>query len=638
VHTQTELAREQAHVDRAYGRLDVLRDQARRLPADVIDQGSGTPQSRLDRDVLVRTSLRRLAQLELGGEPLVFGRLDHADRASHHIGRVGVADEHLNPLVVDWRAPAAAPFYRATAAEPLGLVRRRHFRSRGRRVIRLDDEVFGPDGKATDGLVLVGEAALLQALRRERTPRMRDIVATIQREQDEVIRAPLTGALVIEGGPGTGKTAVALHRAAYLLYTHRDRLEHAGVLLVGPTQRFMRYIADVLPALGEDAVRLARLQDLAPPVRVSAVEPAEVARLKGDARMVEVLAAVVRRQDLERVDPADQPYLPAALLRQLFASPRRLAAAGLQLLARPTTAGWTEADLPLLDELAALLARRVRRQPRPVTDAGERDRIERAVAQLGPIDAGMRTAIRARLRADREDDLRAPRAEFAHVLVDEAQDLSPMAWRMLTRRCPSGSMTIVGDLAQTTAPDALGSWEAVAALLPGRRVTVRELSINYRNPREVAALADRVLTAMEGGLRAPRPVRASGVSPVLREVARTALPSEVASAVAGSIGLVVVLAPARLAREAATWTSAEVLTVPETKGLEFDAVVLVEPAEILRDHGLRGLYIAMTRTTQRLVILSTEPLPAEIKPGPTGTSRRRGSARTAHRPAPARRT
>ena len=667
---ETELAREQAHVDRAYARLEVLREQARRWTRGVLDAGrGGTPQARLERDVLVEASLRRLAALALGSEPLVFGRLDARSGERLHVGRVAVPDADLEPLVVDWRAPAAAPFYRATAVDPLGLVRRRHLRGRGPRVVALDDEVFDGDGDADGdgaadqgrGLVLVGEGALMETLRRERSGRMRDIVATIQREQDEVIRAPLAGALVVQGGPGTGKTAVAVHRAAYLLYTYRDRLEHAGVLLIGPTQRFVRYLGEVLPALGEQAVRLGRLRDLVivPGLPATlATEPVEVAALKGDGRMARVLVRALRAENLSGLAADDWPHLPVVALRRLLASPRRLEAAAHAVLRRdewrpllrPAAAGWTAADLPLLDELAALVAPRRPRRPRRGAggdeddEAGERDQVERALAAAGEVDEGLRVAIRDRLGrgraahgrdgSGRGGDERAARETFAHVLVDEAQDLSAMEWRMLVRRCPSGSMTIVGDLAQATAPGALASWDAVAALLGGP-VTVRELSVNYRTPTEIAEVAARVLSAARLGQDPPTPVRATGVGPDLRRVPTAELAAAVTEAVRRSrpgaedgqgLGLVAVLTPDALVAPARTWVmhaglDADVLPVRESKGLEFDAVVVLEPAGIIDELGVRGLYLAVTRPTQRLTVLSTTPLPPALTTGPARANR-----------------
>src|SRR5215210_6379569 len=294
-----EIQAEQAVVDHAYRRLEAMRAEARALASDVLEHGAGgTFANRIERDVRMEATGRRLADLQVGEAGLVFGRIDPLAGDHLYIGRVAVADEDNEPLVVDWRAPAAEPFYRATARHAMGLARRRHLILRGRRVVGLDDELLGDraaaggDGDGGADLVLVGEGALLAALDRSRTGRMGDIVATIQREQDEIIRAPLPGILVVQGGPGTGKTAVALHRAAYLLYTHRFPLERSGVLLVGPNRIFLRYIEAVLPALGEHSVTLATPATLVG-TAVSGTDSPEAARVKGDPRMAGVLARAV---------------------------------------------------------------------------------------------------------------------------------------------------------------------------------------------------------------------------------------------------------------------------------------------------------------------------------------------------------
>ena len=312
--THPELEAEQAHVDRAYERLDQLRADTAELLRSVLDQGrGGTHQFREERDVIVRTSLARLDQLDIGEQALCFGRIDRrADgpaldgaTESFHIGRLGISGDDLEPLVVDWRAPVAEPFYRATGRDPMGLVLRRHLAAQGRRIVGLEDEWFGapPPGAVTGtgpgsgpeaGLELGGPGALLAALEGARTGVMRDIVATIQSEQDAIIRAPLPGVMVVQGGPGTGKTAVALHRAAYLLYTHRFPLERQGVLVIGPNPLFLRYIEHVLPSLGESGVTLSTVSGLVHGVTVRAEDDAEVARLKGDARMAGFLARAVR--------------------------------------------------------------------------------------------------------------------------------------------------------------------------------------------------------------------------------------------------------------------------------------------------------------------------------------------------------
>ncbi|MGH8899660.1 MAG: HelD family protein [Egibacteraceae bacterium] len=631
----TELAREQAHVDHAYARLEVLRARARALGARVLDRHSATThQARYERDVTVHASLRRLAELEVGSLPLVFGRIDRTDGERFHIGRVAVYDEAHAPLVVDWRAPVAEPFYRATPHEPLGLLRRRHFRTRGRRLLGMDDERFGP-AEAARELPLVGEAALLEAIARSRTGRMTDIVATIQAEQDAVIRAPLAGTLVVQGGPGTGKTAVALHRAAYLLYTHRARLESAGVLLVGPTPVFLRYIEEVLPALGEQQVRLATVAGLVPGCTGTAVDPPRVARLKGDARMAAVLA---------RAAAGKKGADPRLLLWGLLSSPARIEKAAQGILSADEQAGlcrvgeragsdWTEADAPLIDELATLLGPPPGRRRQPRLDERQLQELERFVEELAavqPMDDRMRRDLLDRVVAARTEELADPGgdaedAAYGHVLVDEAQDLSPMAWRMLGRRCPSGSMTIVGDLGQATGPWAPRSWEEVTAHLPARRegvrgdapdkrVTMTELTINYRTPAEIMAFADQVRPPW---LRPARAVRQGGAAPTVRRVRRDQLRASVTAAVGESLaavgGTVGVVAPAALVSTLRVEDHrAAVSSVPEVKGLEFDAVVVVEPAAIVREHGPRALYVALTRATQRLAVLTTQALPSAL--------------------------
>ena len=290
-----ELAAEQAYVDAAYDRIDAMRETARHVREAYGEvQRGGTHQARLERDIAYEVTARRLASLEIGDNPLAFGRLDREDGLVLYVGRLGVDDAHHEPLVIDWRAPIAEPFYRATGVTPMGIVRRRHFLTRrGRELVGLDDEVFDQELSRARGLHVTGEGALLAALEAERTGRMGDIVATIQAEQDHAIRSDLAGVLVVSGGPGTGKTAVALHRAAYLLYTYRDRLAVNGVLLLGPSGVFLRYIEQVLPSLGESEVKLATIQGLKPRMRTGH-EPPEIAAVKGDIRMARVIANALR--------------------------------------------------------------------------------------------------------------------------------------------------------------------------------------------------------------------------------------------------------------------------------------------------------------------------------------------------------
>ncbi|HEX3393341.1 MAG TPA: UvrD-helicase domain-containing protein [Acidimicrobiales bacterium] len=736
-----ELAAEQAVIDRAYDRIEAMREQARRVAEGMLDQGAGgTHSARLERDVRIHVTERRLAELRVGDAPLCFGRTDHDDGERLYIGRMAVSDDTNDALIVDWRAPAAEPFYRATGRHPMGLTRRRHFVLRGRRLVGIDDELLDAELLGADhddgSLVLVGEGALLAALERSRTGHMGDIVATIQSEQDEVIRAPLPGILVVEGGPGSGKTAVALHRAAYILYTHRFPLERAGVLLVGPNRIFLRYIEDVLPALGEHTVVFATPSGLRPITPVAGVDSPATARVKGDARMAEVIARAVsqrqqalgepveipwgrhrltvsvhdsarlvsrarrgssahneRRTALERLlvrhlvnqleargtnvtdearsdlqeglrsDPgfvaavnAMWPALtPEALLHRFLASPELIARAGRGLLdasecaalhrpASPTTAdvAWTDADVALLDEATVCLGERP--LPRVATiGADDDDRsyaIERALDDAGAFDPQMRADLRRRLEADAgEVDAEVPdlaTRTFGHVLVDEAQDLSPMQWRMVARRCPSGSMTIVGDLGQATGPSAPTDWAEVVAQLPHRReLRIASLTVNYRTPAEVMEVAARVLAEAAPHIVAPMAVRRAGVEPVFSradpgQVVETAAHMARAEAAEVGPGKVGVLAPAGLLGDLAAAigpdlarTGADVgvldaqvaVLAPEmAKGLEFDSVIVVEPAGVVAQspQGLRALYVALTRTTRRLRGVSSEPLPPAL--------------------------
>jgi DNA helicase IV len=726
-----EIARERAVVARLYARLDALRDQTRDRLIEVRRRGaSGTPQARSERDVFAAMYEDRLAQLEAVEPGLCFGRLDMTGGERLHVGRIGLTDESHDTLLVDWRAPAAEPFYRATPASPHGVVRRRHLRTRGRAVLDLEDDVFDvAELTDADRDTLGGSGALLAALTASRTGRMRDIVATIQDEQDRVIRADPTGLLVVQGGPGTGKTAVALHRAAYLLYTHRDRLARSGVLVVGPGPAFLRYIAQVLPSLGETGVLLSTLDRLLPDVVARGVEPMEVASIKADLKMASVVeAAVAARQRIPdqpvvigfaehdlvltpsdvaaarsrarrtrrrhnraryafakhllrllvgRLAEIDEdlaretwvvrelmahdgyralvdscwPRLSAEdLVRNLLTTEGLAAAGGVlrpeerELLARAPETPWTPADVPLLDEAWGRLG-----DPdemlRLAADR-RKSKADRAYAQQVIDSSGLGGQVEASRLAERFEAPGAvgrpiaerasgePDWEFGHVIVDEAQELSPMAWRMLARRCPSRSMTVVGDLAQASAPWGATDWDAVLGPLTGGRVVVRELTVNYRTPAEVMAVAADVLAAVDATSQPPSSVRDAGQPPYSHLVPEGESPDvtvadvvEQALAAVGDGKVAVICPPSRYAGVAAevarrlpeaTATGAAgldaavaVLEVTEAKGLEFDAVVLVEPAEwvAVGGRGLRDLYVALTRTTQRLDVVHTGALP-----------------------------
>ncbi|WP_236120402.1 HelD family protein [Cellulomonas palmilytica] len=738
--TDDEIALEQRQVDVVYGRLDELRAQTRARLAAVRREGpSGSPQNRSERDAFATLYEDRVAQLEAVEERLVFGRLDLDDDSTRYVGRIGLTDPEQTPLLTDWRAPAARAFYRATAAHPDGVRRRRHVVTRGRTVTGVEDEVLDldlleGDPQALSGLS--GEGALLAGLRAGRTGRMGDIVSTIQSEQDAIIRSELTGALVVQGGPGTGKTAVALHRAAYLLYAHRRVLERSGVLLVGPSRTFLRYIDQVLPSLGETGVVTTTVSDLVPGVVASGTEPDEVAAVKGRAVMAQVIARAVRdRQRVPaepttvRIDgrtivvrpsdvsqaiararrlhrphnlarvafvrdmlgrlasqyveqlafdvPPDErgeileelrttreirialnlawmPLTPQKLLADLYAKPWRLESAAPQLspreralLARDADAPWTPADVPLLDEAAELLGeddQAVKAQARAAADARQR---EVAYARQVLEQTGGGAFVSAELLADRfasggpalttAERAAADRSwTYGHVVVDEAQELSAMAWRALLRRVPTRSLTIVGDVAQTSSAAGARRWASM--LDPVLRGSWRqaELTVNYRTPAQVADTAGRVADAaglvrstLTSAREVPDALEVSKVAPdelTDAAVEAAAAASRVVHDESGAGRVAVVAAPERVAALRAAGAAAGlplpvvgtgldldapvvVLDPREAKGLEFDVVVLVEPAQVL-ELSAGDLYVAMTRPTRALHVVHARDLPA----------------------------
>ena len=695
--THPEIAAEQAHIDRAHLLLDRARERAQKLRGMVEVGRGGTTQARYERDVIEGSVQNRLGQLQLGSASLIFGRIDLDTEDRFHIGRLAVADERQEPVVVDWRAPVAEPFYRATGRDPMGLIRRRHFVSRGRELLDIEDELFDLD-QLDEGFQ--GHGALLAALDQNRDGQLRDIVATIQGEQDEIIRDPLKGMLIVQGGPGTGKTVVALHRAAYLLYTHRFPLEGQGVLVVGPNRLFLRYIEQVLPSLGEAGVYLTVLADLLgdlfDDVRVTLPDRPSSAAVKGSERMVSVIAHAIKdreralREELvvgfgltrlritvaqsrkivrearrryrrhnaargyvekefftalasshhSEPDPENVQYrlrrdprvlealewiwpvlTPAQLLRDLYGSEALLgAAAGDDLadeewptLYRPRGESladyrWSDGDVPLLDE---------------------------AYSGLGP-------------RLDRDRKARDPELRtFGHIVVDETQDHTPMALRMISRRSLNGSMTLVGDIAQATAPGAAANWDEVLNHLPSltKEPRVRELTLSYRIPAPNLELANKVLAVAAPDLAAPRAVRSVGSPPRIIQVGRSAdsashdlveqsvsLVEEESEALGG--GSVAVIAPQSLIDQVdaalkakgidygrATTASRNVsgplhpkialVPVQLVKGLELDGTVVIEPAVILDEEpqGLRALFVALTRSTKRLAVVHARPLP-----------------------------
>ncbi|HMJ75046.1 MAG TPA: UvrD-helicase domain-containing protein, partial [Iamia sp.] len=683
-----ELEAEQAYIDYAYECLAAARERATTLQTMVEVGRGGTEQARFEREVIFDTIAQRLVQLHLGDATLCFGRIDtepppqngHAEPQTgeaYYIGRVAVADPNQEVVVVDWRAPVAEPFYRATGRSPMGLARRRHFATRGPTLLDIEDELFGDRALGLgvdDGIS--GHGALIAALETARSGRLGDIVATIQGEQDEVIRAPMPGILVVQGGPGTGKTVVALHRAAYLLYTHRFPLEDQGVLVVGPNRLFLGYIEQVLPSLGEAGVELAVLGDLIDAVRVRDRDTPLAARIKGDARMVKVLAKAVR----DRKRPLRQDLVvPFGLtrLRVTVAESERIVA-DARRRARHHNGGRRFVEAGLFEALAASS-----RTPLDASEARSRLRsapeIKEALERMWPVltpaellhdlygSKGLiELAGRQHLSPEERIALHRPRSEaveaviwrtddvplldearsllgatprgkkhgdgdevrtYGHIIVDEAQDLSPMQLRMLGRRSLNGSMTIVGDIAQSTGAWPHASWDEIIDLLPQRREPRRaELTVGYRIPGPNMDMAARVLVEAAPDLTPPRSVRQDGRPP--RVVPVSALDGGLAETVlritaeeveAVGTGNVAVITPASLVEPlAAAFAAAgvdhglathqglsnQVTIVPVgmVKGLELDATVVVEPAAILEEEvqGARALYVALTRATKRL--------------------------------------
>jgi DNA helicase IV len=702
-------------------------------------------QALVERDAAEQQSSRRLSQLSAAEYGLCFGRLDLRAGERLYIGRLSLVDDQHEVVLVDWRAPAAEGFYRATPTEPGEVLRRRQIRTKGRDVLAIDDEVFDAFDLLSDGerSLLDGESALFASLNAGRTGRMHDIVATIQAEQDRIVRAELPGILVVQGGPGTGKTVVALHRAAYLLYTYRARLAKRGVLIIGPNPTFMRYIDQVLPALGENDVLLSSIGQLYPGVDAVAEERPEVTAVKGDLRMVQVLATAVRNrqqipdgplditvnrgtmhEEVVRLDramceqardkawEAHEPHnqareifvneiieglgrrvvgkmgmrrfrsdgvddtggvlrsdpdvaaavdalwpglRPREFLADLFASPERMAAAAPQLspgertaLQRETQLTWTPADVPLLDEVAELLGP-LRSVQKILGEQAVAEDVEDELAYAAETlkELGIETVNAEQLLTQHEGDAlfestadraRADRTwTFGHVIVDEAQELSPMVWRVLMRRCPSRSMTVVGDIAQTGSVAGTRSWADVLDPYAKDRWRQEHLSLNYRTTEQIMDVAADVLREIDDQLRAPAAIRQGRSEPWSRPIAAgellAVLPELVKEELTvDGVGRLAIIAPQARMAELATLrgtldgvtfaddpnaldAATVVLTPLQSKGLEFDAVLVVEPGEILTEsgNGVRDLYVSITRATQRMGIVHTGELPPMLR-------------------------
>ncbi|MEU3627074.1 ATP-dependent DNA helicase [Amycolatopsis coloradensis] len=691
---RAEIAIEQAHVDTVYTRLAELRAQAEAMRAKGYEIGHGAGREAIfeqasmlfERDMMVFHANQTLQTLDAEYEGLVFGRLDHLDNDHIYVGRLGIRDAEFDNLVTDWRAPAAAAFYQATAEEPMDVVRRRVIRCSGQNVLDVDDDVLIADA-VPDNMRIVGEGALMAALGRSRGEKMRDIVATIQKEQDEVIRAPWRGVTEITGGPGTGKTAVALHRAAYLLYRYRRQLGGAGVLVIGPSGVFTSYISRVLPSMGETNVELRALGEVLDGLEATRQDPAPLAAIKGSLRMRKILLRALRdtpedapedmkivyrgevlrlnareldkvrrkvhtaggppnrsriraaemlldalaskaeqhaKDDGRQIDKAELvselgeriefhrflvvwwPILyPAQILRWL-GTEKRLAIAAKGLLNRgeisllaadfaDRSRGWTIADIALLDELRVLIG------PPPKRRKG------RQSIEVNPERGGAPT------RPEHYD-------EYSHVVIDESQDLSPMQWRMVGRRGKYASWTVVGDPVQSSWPDpaeaAMARDQAFGLKTTRRRFTLRT---NYRNSAEIFDLAAKVVAGHAEADELPRAVRQTGITPEVRpveasglEAATQAAVKELMGAVEGTVGVITAMDRVPEVEGWLAELSDERLKVVgslDSKGLEYDAVVLVEPNDLITESttGRRVLYVALTRATQQLTVLASNP-------------------------------
>jgi DNA helicase IV len=636
---------------------------------------------------------RRLASL--ADDPRVppfFGRVDRRPGEEHpagetfHIGRRHVRDDAGDPLVIDWRAPMARPFYRASASDPMGLLLRRRFGFADGTLTSYEDEPLGVAG-AAGADPLAASRILIEEIERPRVGPMRDIVATIQPDQDDLVRAPLDDSICVQGAPGTGKTAVGLHRAAYLLYTYPERLKRSGVLVIGPNQAFLSYIGQVLPALGEIGVRQATIDELLAPVPVRGTDPVEVATLKGDARMAEVLrravyAGIRRPREAVMVPVASRRYrVPPERLRRYVDDLRRgdvrYAAARERLhllvaedvrrqrelgggapsdsetarMARsPAVRAFVEAAWPALDAATVVFrllteAEFLAAAARGVLGEDEQRLLLWPRPPRGPRSA--RWSAADAVLVDEVDGLLQRPAGYGHVVLDEAQDLSPMQCRAVARRCPLGSVTVLGDLAQGTTPWASAGWPVTLRHLGKPEARVEPLTRGYRVPAEVVALANRLLPHLAAGLSPATSIRRAEGGLRVHEVAGDlplAVVAEVRAALAepGSVGVIVADAGAAAVSTAlgaagipyATSGTVDepvdeavdesedeaalprVTVVPATlaKGLEFDSVVVVEPRAIVaaEPRGLRRLYVVLTRAVSRLTVVHAEPLPEEL--------------------------
>lgn len=696
---------EQTFIDHAYQCLELTKKDAWQIRQMNEASMGGTFQARFERNAFDEVLVGRLTQLDLGDSALVFGRIDRLAESpdsieSFHIGRIAISDAAREPVVVDWRAPVAEPFYRATGREPMGLARRRHFEVQGRELFGIEDELFGKghlgvghdeglDGEpVSSGPALRGYSTLLSVLSRGRTGQLGDIVATIQAEQDEIIRSPQQGVLVVEGGPGTGKTVVALHRAAYLLYTYRFPLEDQGVLVVGPNRVFLRYIERVLPSLGEAGVEQVILADLVRGHSFTAKDSESIARIKGDLRMAQIVATAIhdRQRPLRRhVEIA----FGAGYLRLTRNESQKIVSEGRRRFRRHNAAHhWVETeivatmiassrnpsadietmrsalrDLPefravinyiwpvltpaeLLHDLyssKALLRLAAQKVCRPDEyESLHRTRAESlAQATFSDADVAVLDEALALLgpkprrngRINDADEVRT----YGHIVIDEVQDLSPMQLRMVGRRSLNGAMTVVGDIAQATSAHAPASWNEVLVNLPRKNPSrIIGLTVGYRIPRQIMELATRVMQAAAPSQISPISVREGEEPPRIIATTRASLFDELIKETKRLVaelndGNIAIVCPDEMSEQVSLALDAaaiqhgragvsgieaglSVVPVSVIKGLELDGVIVFEPAKIVSAQllGLRALYVALTRSTRRLSIVHSEPLPSAM--------------------------
>lgn len=682
--TDPEVRSEQAYIDRAYSCLEEMRRHAARL----LDESQGESFD----DEALRWHLReRVSALQDSQLALTFGRIDPAEGRAHYIGRRHVRDEKGNPVVVDWRARAAAPFYRATIHDPMGLDRRRRFVLEGRVLVDLFDEDFAhPDSMAATSHGGVPDP-LLAELNRARTGQMRDIVATIQSEQDRIIRSGIDESIVVQGGPGTGKTAVGLHRAAFLLYEHRELLERQKVLIVGPNRLFLEYIAQVLPSLGETAAYQTTVEGLAGGLtRASAYDPPDVARLKGDIRMSDVLyrscwgqlqeaesgisgivAGVMLRLPKEQLDAflrlhregaptyrdGRERFLAAVRRELLSGNEPELTAAGADAVEAVDAFARSRDVARALNKMwptsgAAAIVRRALTSKVVLARASEGllDESERRTLQLRSSkelkESGWSRGDLV-LIDEAESILGGPARRFGHTIVDEAQDLSAMEFRMIGRRTRGGSLTVLGDLAQATSPAGQTSWDEVLAWLDARETAeVAELSLGYRVPASILEFANRLLPEAAPGVRPAESVRWGGEAPRIVRSEPGYLLQDVVDEVRDLLKMwhtIGVICPEdKIEGLAASFDATDItygtlahgglsesvtlLPAVTAKGLEFDAVVVVEPSLIkAEDQGPRRLYVSLTRAVQHLSLVHEGGLPPILATAAdAGTSRIRG--------------